>query len=43
VKRNFANLSSEQKQKIQVDKSEIVLAHPYLIGIIMDEQASKFE
>ncbi len=41
VKRNYANLSSEQKQKIPIEESEIVFTYPYLIGFIMDDQASK--
>ncbi|CAF0822076.1 unnamed protein product [Rotaria sp. Silwood1] len=38
IKKNYENLTSEQKQKISVDESEIVFTYPYLIGMIMDEQ-----
>lgn len=41
VKQNYENLSSEQKQKIAVQESEIVFTYPYLIGILMDEQTGK--
>ncbi len=41
MKQNYQKLSSEQKQKIGIDESEIVFTYPYLIGIIMDEQTSK--
>ncbi|CAF0894217.1 unnamed protein product [Rotaria sordida] len=38
VKTNYENLTSEQKQKIPIEESEIVFSYPYLIGMIMDEQ-----
>ncbi|CAF2396817.1 unnamed protein product [Rotaria sp. Silwood2] len=38
--KNYENLTSEQKQKIPVDESEIVFSYPYLIGMIMDEQTN---
>ncbi|CAF0817089.1 unnamed protein product [Rotaria sordida] len=38
VKKNYENLTSEQKQKIPIEESEIVFSYPYLIGMIMDEQ-----
>jgi hypothetical protein len=41
VKKNYPHLSSEQKQKIATEESEIVFSYPYLIGFIMDEQTSK--
>ena len=41
MKQNYAHLSSEQKQKIAVQESEIVFTYPYLIGILMDEQTGK--
>ena len=41
VKRNYQYLSAEQKQKILVEESEIVFTYPYLIGLIMDDQASE--
>ncbi|CAF0811905.1 unnamed protein product [Adineta steineri] len=40
VKQNYEKLSSEQKQKIAIDESEIVFTYPYLIGIIMDDQTN---
>jgi hypothetical protein len=41
VKRNYEHLSSQQKQQISVEDTEIVFSHPYVIGMIMDEQTSK--
>ncbi|CAF0900182.1 unnamed protein product [Adineta ricciae] len=40
VRKNFHKLSSEQKQKIPVEESEIVFSYPYLIGIIMDDKTN---
>ncbi|CAF3406497.1 unnamed protein product [Rotaria sp. Silwood1] len=40
VKQNYEHLSSQQKQQIPVEEGEIIFSCPYLIGLIMDEQAN---
>lgn len=41
MKENYRTLSGQQKEQISVKENEIVFSHPYLIGMLMDEQASK--
>lgn len=41
MKDNYQLLSSGQREQIPVKESEIIFSHPYLIGMMMDEQASK--
>ena len=41
VKENYQYLSSQQKQQIAVEENEIIFSHPYLIGMIMDDETSK--
>ncbi|CAF0938584.1 unnamed protein product [Adineta steineri] len=42
VKQNYKHLTSQQKQQIPVEESEIIFSYPYSIGIGMDEQTKTY-
>lgn len=41
MRENYQLLSPGQREQIAVKETEIVFSHPYLIGMMMDEEASK--